>query len=133
MQKYGGKIPDSVRKTYAKQGVYFGDDPRNLIPADPKQHSGIHSQYNKLDASLKKLNQLAKQTARGPAFRSSAAIGYLGYAAMFDEMTGGHVDQAINNGVDQAKAFAVHQLQRLVNAHTSSKPSVSGSNTDYGQ
>jgi hypothetical protein len=74
----------------------------------------------------------AKPVVGRPMFGSAAGV-VLGLLPEIDEVTGGHLDKAINRGMDHAQAFAVHQLQRLINAYASSKPSVNGSNTDYGQ
>jgi len=134
MQKYGGKIPDSVRKIYAKQGVYFGDDPRNLIPADPKQHSAIHSQYHKLDGALKKLQQQADFVARrGPGMMARGVVPWLAYVPELDERFGGHINNGINNGFDYFRSRAIDQLQQLADGFASRMPPQGGSYVDYGQ
>lgn len=51
--KYG-YIPDDIREEFAKQGMFFGDDPRNVMGAAPPKHSGIHSEDAAMDRALKK-------------------------------------------------------------------------------
>lgn len=68
VQKYGGRIPDHVRKAFNQVGVFFGDDPRNLSSANKPTHRSIHSQHHKLDASLQKLEQAAERTRNARHF-----------------------------------------------------------------
>lgn len=51
--KYG-YIPDDKREEFAKQGMFFGDDPRNIMGAAPPKHKGIHSEDAAMDNALKK-------------------------------------------------------------------------------
>lgn len=50
--KYG-EIPDNVREQFAKQGMFFGDDPRNLMGETPARHSAIHSTEAAMDAAIR--------------------------------------------------------------------------------
>lgn len=83
---------------------------------------------------LQRLQQAANLAARrGPGMMLRGVNPVIAFVPEIDEITGGHLNEAINRGMDHAQAFAVLQLQRLVDAYASSKPSVSGSYTDYGQ
>jgi len=50
--KYG-EIPNNVREQFAKQGMFFGDDPRNLMGETPARHSAIHSTESAMDAAIR--------------------------------------------------------------------------------
>ena len=56
-KKYGYPLPESVHKVHNDNGVYLGDDHRNLMGADKKLHKNIHAQYDSLDRHLGILDQ----------------------------------------------------------------------------
>ena len=59
-KKYGYPLPESVHKTHNGNGVYLGDDHRNLMGADKRLHKAIHAQYDALDRHLGILDQLSQ-------------------------------------------------------------------------
>ena len=123
--------PQRRQQMQQRFGSEIGHQKGNIQYLSPKDNLQKNLDYRRLDARLR---WLSKQTVVGkPMFGASAVGAVLGFLPEIDEITGGHLDKAINRGMDHAQAFAVHQLQRLVDAYASSKPSVSGSNTDYGQ
>lgn len=88
----------------------------------------------KQTSPLQRLQQAANFAAkRGPGMALRAVNPYMQYIPEIDQVTGGHLERALQSGMDRAQAFGIHQLQRLVDAYASSKSSVSGFNADYGQ
>ena len=86
--KYGGKIPEHVHKKHNKVGVYFGDDRRNFIAANPKVHKQIHKEYNALDNALKALQDTIPEFTRNKLFKGglNAISGIAGKALDRAEM-----------------------------------------------
>lgn len=125
-------MPGSRQKQYLQRmGSQVGHQPGNIQNLSPQDNLQKTLDYRKFDSYIR---QLAKRPHVGkPMFGASVAGAVLGFLPEIDEITGGHLDRAIKSGMDRAQAFGIHQLQRLVDAYATSKSSVSGSNTDYGQ
>ena len=83
---------------------------------------------------LQQLQQLANLAAnRGTGMLVRGVVPWLSYLPEIDQASGGHIDDAINNGIDSIRSSAVQQLSRLAEAIAFSKPPQGGSTVDYGQ
>ena len=138
--KYGGKIPEHVHKKHNKVGVYFGDDRRNFMAADPKLHKLIHKQYKALDSALKALDDTQPHFLQSKAFsmgRTALRASVLSLAPdileMINERTDGAIDNTINKGVEHIKHGISNGVNTAVDAFSSLMPPQGGSNVDYGQ
>lgn len=61
---FKGKSPEEqekIRKTHAKVGVHFGNDPKNLVGLSREKHTGggdsVHRETERMDKSIKKAGQ----------------------------------------------------------------------------
>ena len=72
--KYGGKIPDKVRKQFGDVGQYFGDDPRNFADLTIPEHrtgpNAVHKVEKFMDDAIKK----AKGSFRGIKIQNGSAV-----------------------------------------------------------
>ena len=107
--KYGGEIPDHVRKQFADVDQYFGDDPRNFADLTIPEHrtgpNAVHKVEKYMDDSIKnagseadKVFGMFRKAAQGRAFRALGGI--TEYIQAVDELTGGHIDRGIQHGVN---------------------------------
>ena len=129
------EFKNEVKRRLGKDYAVTLNPAEESVKAIPKKYFSPVADPNTLPGhNLKNLNDLAQLVRIGrKGMLGSAAGVVIDLLPEIDEATGGHLDKAINRGLDHAQAFGALTLQRLINAYASSKPSVSGSNTDYGQ
>ena len=108
-KKYGGEIPDHVRKQFADVDQYFGDDPRNFADLTIPEHrtgpNAVHKVEKRMDAAIKtagsEADNIFSMFRKGVQAKSFRALGGITeYIQAVDELTGGHIDRGVQQGVN---------------------------------
>jgi hypothetical protein len=103
--KYGGEIPDPVRKQFANVDQYFGDDPRNFADLTIPEHrtgpNAVHKVEKYMDDAIKKAGSEADNifsAFRNAKFRAMTPL--MEYGTAIDELTGGHVHRGTQHVIN---------------------------------
>ena len=120
--KYGGEIPDRVRKQFADVGEFFGDDPRNFADLTIPEHrtgpNAVHKVEKYMDDSIKGAtgSYQGLNLSKGQVRFSNVAkpINMFArvttdYVEAIDELAGGAITNNINRFVTNPLRAAVGQ------------------------
>lgn len=132
--KYGGKIPEEVHKAHNKQGVYFGDDPRNYLGLSQSKHKAAHAAYNALDDAIASADggkYVFEQLKRSLGFSkgknvmagaSNFSASLLGFAPelmeIADNYTNGKASEVVNGAINGVVQGAIDGYKNAAENYT---------------
>jgi hypothetical protein len=111
--KYGGEIPDPVRKQFANVDQYFGDDPRNFADLTIPEHrtgpNAVHKVEKYMDDAIKKAGSEADNVfgmfRRGAQLKRTAKGALKNAPLLGGVIMGGAALLSTGSPAEAAKAF----------------------------